>query len=314
MADRPVEIAAIVGVHALGGDVGAIDGEAHDHLGQRLAEAGERVVAGRPALLRKPVQLVGQDVELAVERVAEDVRLRGDDRLLVVDLAPGEAVIGGGEGALGARIDEQAADQRHELVAGRTGDRQVLAQVLKPGEDLFDDEVDRGAEVRLEHRLAPSVCDRRCRLLEQPAAVARGIVQAIDVIEPQPLHLVLGDQAQDHAVGLLEHLGALHPEPGQLVDVEEAAVVDVRAGDAPEGEAVDLIVEQAMERAKALGLAGGAVDRRDGGLDRRPARRIGGRDRGQVLLEGGRLARGEMFALPRRRRRRRGWRNPRPVG
>ncbi len=44
------------------------------------------------------------------------------------------------------------------------------------------------------------------------------------MIDAQPVERALGDQAEDEAMGLLEHLGILLAHPGQVVDVEEPAM------------------------------------------------------------------------------------------
>ena len=47
--------------------------------------------------------------------------------------------------------------------------------------------------------------------------------------------------------------GIFDPDAGQGVDVEEAAVVDVARRDAPMGEAIGLRLQDAVQRAEALG-------------------------------------------------------------
>ena len=80
-AHRPVEVAPVLRLDAVVGDVGAVDRKARDDVGERLAQAGQREVAGGPALLREAVELVAEDVELAVERVAQDLLLGGEHQL-----------------------------------------------------------------------------------------------------------------------------------------------------------------------------------------------------------------------------------------
>ena len=71
------------------------------------------------------------------------------------------------------------------------------------------------------------------------------------------------DQLEDEAVHLVEDRRVFHPQRGELVDVEEAAVVDFLGRDAPVRQAVRLLVQQPIERVEAARLAGDAVEPRD---------------------------------------------------
>ena len=73
----------------------------------------------------------------------------------------------------------------------------------------------------------------------------------------------------------------LHAQAGELVDVEEAAVVDLVGGDAPEREPVGL---RSMQRVQLV-LVGGRVDDRERRADRGGHRRLLDGERGQALLE-----------------------------
>ena len=80
----------------------------------------------------------------------------------------GEVGIDAAEGFLAGRVDQQPADEVGELVAGRPLDRPVLAQTLMPRQDLLDNEI-----------------ERLRRLLAQADAIALGIEQTVDMVDPQ---------------------------------------------------------------------------------------------------------------------------------
>ena len=84
-------------------------------------------------------------------------------------------------------------------------------------EDFLDQQQERarGAALR--------VADQPAQLLQ----VTDRIEQAVDVIDPQALDLVLGDQPANEGVDLLERRPVFDAQPCERVDVEEAAVVDV---------------------------------------------------------------------------------------
>ena len=53
----------------------------------------------------------------------------------------------------------------------------------------------------------------------------------------------------------VENLRQFHPDGGEIVDVEEAPVVDFLRRDPPEGEAIGLIVQQRIERIETARIA-----------------------------------------------------------
>ena len=61
------------------------------------------------------------------------------------------------------------------------------------------------------------------------------IQHAIAVIDPNASDRLFREQAPQHAMGSCEDLRVLHAQTNQIVDVEEAAIVDLLAGDAPMG-------------------------------------------------------------------------------
>ena len=81
------------------------------------------------------------------------------------------------------------------------------------------------------------------------------------MVDAQPGHRAGGDQAQEEGVRRGEDLRHLLAHGGQLVDGEEAAVVDLLARRAERGEAVRLRVQQPVEGVEAV-LALDRWDRR----------------------------------------------------
>src|SRR6267143_389691 len=147
-------------------------------------------------------------------------------------------------------VDEDAVQEVQELVAGGAGGGPRLRQLLTRRQDLLGHDVDLAARAPLE-----------------PPEIVGGVVEPVGVIDAQPGHRSLAHEAEEQAVGRFEHLRLLHPDGGQLVDVEEAPVVDLLAGDAPVGGAVRLVGEQRVQRLHALGVAGLAVEEPDVVLD-----------------------------------------------
>ena len=98
--------------------------------------------------------------------------------------------------------------------------------------------------------------------------VAGRVHQAVDVVDAQARHLAGAQQLERLVVDGIQHVGQLDADGGQVVDVEEAAVVDLLGGDAPEAQAVGLIGEQRLQAVEAARVPLVAVDRREAALQR----------------------------------------------
>ena len=77
----------------------------------------------------------------------------------------------------------------------------------------------------------------------QALQVIAGGVQTVDVIDPQAGRAAAAYQVEQEAVDFVEDFGILHPQCGELVHVEEPAVVDLFGRDAPVCQAVRLFVQ-----------------------------------------------------------------------
>ena len=122
----------------------------------------------------------------------------------------------------------------------------------------------------------------------QRRAILRRVEQPVDMVDAQPLHLPAFDHAEDQPVRRLEQLRQFDAQPGEVVDVEKPAIVDLLGRDAPEREPVGLFLEQKMQPAEAVRIAGLPGDRPHRGLQRRCRLRIGCR-LGQLMLQFGGL-------------------------
>ena len=71
----------------------------------------------------------------------------------------------------------------------------------------------------------------------------------------KPVTAPVRDQFEEKLVRRLENLRHFHPDRGQVVDVEEAPVVDLLRGHPPEGEPIGLLVEQRVKRVEAARVA-----------------------------------------------------------
>jgi hypothetical protein len=245
LADGPVDVAAILGSDAALIDVGAIHGEAGDHLLQCRAEPFLGVIARAPVPLGERVKFAGEAVQFARQDRVDDMGLAGVKNLVEVGRTVQESTIGPVEEPLAGRIDEEAVHEIDEFVAGRAGDRPILTKMLVPRQDLFDEHVE-GLCARLRYaRFIRFRCAFAGKLLEL-REVRRRIEQPVDMVQAQPLQFSLGDQPANQAMRLFEDCRLLHADTRQLIDVEEPAVIYLVGCNSPKGEPIVLLLQEAV--------------------------------------------------------------------
>ena len=90
------------------------------------------------------------------------------------------------------------------------------------------------------------------------------------MVDPKPGDLSGADEPEDEPVRLGEDFGVLHANGGQFVDVEEATVVDLLAGHAPESDPVCLLAQQLVEQIERAQIVRRAVEVPYGLIKERP--------------------------------------------
>ncbi len=204
-------------------DVGAVDGEGGQHLGQCLvqADAGE-VRAPPPGLGQREG---GEPVQFGAQGACEyvDLGLAADRGEVGPDV--GNLGVEGAERPGRGRVDEQPGEPVQRVVAGGAGARPGVGQRLTGLQDLFDDR------------------PRAAGGLGQPAQVLLGVGEAVGVVDPQAVDRAGPDLVEDQAVGGGEDVRILLTQAGEGGDVEEAPVVQLGAGDPPEAQPVVLTLE-----------------------------------------------------------------------
>ena len=97
----------------------------------------------------------------------------------------------------------------------------------------------------------PAICDIRrfaCRQRSrhglQAPKIFPGCIQAVGMVNAQPVDEAGGKKLAQQPMGILEHLGVIHAQRRQLIYVEEAAVVDFVRSCAPVRQPVGLRFEQ----------------------------------------------------------------------
>jgi hypothetical protein len=88
-------------------------------------------------------------------------------------------------------------------------------------------------------------------VLLQLAKVTGRVPEPIGMIDAQTGCPALGQHSEDQLVGGLEDFGQLDSNGGQVIDVEEAPVIDLLSCHPPECQAVGLLFDQPIEQIKA---------------------------------------------------------------
>ena len=253
-----------------------------------MAQAAQREVTRTPVLLRDAVQRSRQHVRLTGQGCAQHQvpRLVGYGRKgAPLTREPGVELI---ERAAVGGIDEQASGNARKLVAHRTVNGPVLGQPFAWFQDLLDHDIDwqacgkrlpivllaipgfgqHGID-RLPVRLfvIRGVRERAVGGSLQIAVVASRVPETVRVIDTQAGNGAVRQQLQQPGMRGREDLALLLTYGSQLIDGEEAAVVDLFPRRTKGGEAVALGIQQLIERIEAVGLLGSAIDPGDASLD-----------------------------------------------
>ena len=170
----------------------------------------------------------------------------------------------------------------------------VGRQRLAGAEDLLDDDVERPVRALAASRRASRasrhatasrprpVVARYCRrrssktlaatassvVLLEPLEVLLRVEQAVGVVDAQAVDVALARASRRISSWVArEHLLPLDAQGGQVVDVEEPAVVDLVRRDPPEASRYACASSSSSSGVEAVRVAGPAVEQRDGLLD-----------------------------------------------
>ncbi len=206
-------------------EVGPVDAEGGQHLDERLPQRAPGRVPQRHVGAAHPQRQLGQPVDLGREHLGEHQPLGPRHDVLVGLGRAGQRLPQVGQRPLAGRVDEDPEHVVEHVVAGRAGAQPLLGQLLPGLEDLLDHD--------------PAVVGALGELLE----VAARVGQTVGVVDPQAVEHPGADLLEDQLVRRGEDGGLLHAHAGQRRHVEEAAVVELLAGHAPQAEPVVLALE-----------------------------------------------------------------------
>src|SRR5258708_36735493 len=79
------------------------------------------------------------------------------------------------------------------------------------------------------------------------------------MIDPHSRYVAFAHEIEHQRVHRRKYFGILYPDCSQIVDIEEATVVDLVSGNTPETQAIRLIGEHALQCIKAARVAFASV-------------------------------------------------------
>ena len=170
----------------------------------------------------------------------------------VVDRRAGQLGVERGQRRLAGRVDQHARRPRRGRRSPSSRRCPALGQVLARLQDLL-------------HHGPPAAGG-----LGQAVEVALRVGQPVGVVDAQAVDGAVADQPQDELVGRVEDLRVLDPQPGEGVDREEPAVVQVAVGPPPVDQLVVLAGVHLLRRPPAPSRARAGSGCRSSGARRPP--------------------------------------------
>ena len=75
------------------------------------------------------------------------------------------------------------------------------------------------------------------------------------MVDAQPVQRSVGQHREDEFMRVIEKLGELHAQAGEIIDIEEAPVIDLIGGDKEMGGAPVLILDESVEFSPGVQLS-----------------------------------------------------------
>src|SRR3954468_21844481 len=219
-----------------------------------------------------------QHVHFAGKRSVHDELLALiDERVNIGDLAD-EPQVESSKSELVFLVDEDSVHQVREIVAAGAIDRPLIWELLAGFEDLLHDCIQRmplvhpvvlgedlldfeGDTIFGEGWHGLRAIDACCGVEQlQTYQVLPRVEHAVAVVNAHAGDDLFRQKAAQHAMSCSKHPWIFHAQSHKLVYVEEAAIVDLLARNAPVSKSIHLKLKQQMQQIKAARIGGGAID------------------------------------------------------
>ena len=261
LANGDIHLPPVLGVHVgvIAGNVGAINRKRRQHFSQCIAQAFQRKIARPAMLLGNVIQPAGEHVQLAGHGHLQDEPLAVAHQIVERSGPAGEAAIELLEGPLFRVIHEEPIHQVQKTIARGAFHRPFHAQRFVAAQDLFGHDIERPIRVVLFRVPIRSRGPSFAGVLQEPEIFLR-FKQTIRVIHAQSANMALPHQIENQLMHRRKYFGIFHANSRQIVDVEEAPVVDLIHRNAPEAEAIGFALQQPLETIETARLPAPAVD------------------------------------------------------
>ena len=196
-------------------EISSINRKTRDRLLDGAAERFQREIAKPTILLGKPIDHVGENIDIARHSQSHYLQLFCVEEMTEMERVTDEAMERFRDRSFGRRIDQQLSGLIREIVTGSTVNRPTLPQHFRAGENFFQHHVD-GARVGG---------------WSDPNPFRTATLWMIDA---QYGNRARADKIEKQLVRCLENFRHFHSDRSQIVDIEKAAIIDFLRGDAPE--------------------------------------------------------------------------------
>ena len=219
-------------------------------------------------ILRDPVELVGEDVQLTGHAGVHDELLAAVEQLGELLALACEFPVDTLQRTVVSLVDEYAVDLVEEVVPARSCHRPISRQGLVASEYLLHDNVQTLTGAR---RCSSGVASFRGRragnAVLQACEILHGVEEPVDVVDTESGDGPFGNQTENQLVSCPEHFRILHPKSRQFIDIEKATVVDLMGRRAPVRQPVRQGLQKLVQTVEALRVPGPSVEGQQGPVD-----------------------------------------------
>ena len=209
-------------------------------------------------LLGNTVQAPRKHVEFAGHRNLHDQPLALVNQVGITLRPPGKLAVQPLEEVRLGSVHEESVEQVEKAVAGGALDGPARPQFFVAHQNLFRGQVNTPPDTigRAVRGCLPGQRGLGLQVLE----IAQRVEQTVGVVDADSRHQRFLYQLERDAMNDAEYFRALHPDCGQVIDVEKSAIVDFVGGNAPETQAICLVIQDFLQSVKTVRVSLAAID------------------------------------------------------
>ncbi len=247
-----LDVIPVVTSEILRAYIGAINGKAGEDLLDGALQSVEGYIAAIPVPSGNLFQEASEIVHITFQVFLDDEFLLPVNEIPVRRGVLHEPVVYPAHLSLIVFLAENAVYLIEKIVARRSLDGPELREPLLASQDLLDHKINLGS------------------LIPDFREVCGGIIEPVDVVDPQAGDRSLPEKTEDECVYMVKNMILFHAQRNEPVDIEESPVIDLFRRHLPESEAEILFREEIIEEIEALRFAPLPVEQGDAGIHSLP--------------------------------------------